>query len=560
MVPQVSQAHTIQTWETNDSNPAELTSHAALYRFSSTPGLIEFGTRVWPPTAVTFHRLSPSFGTLVSGSLSELIYSADVQPNSPRLSATLQVRMNTNFRGAARITFYARTPGSQTDFVSKTFLMSSGQFPAPSRSIPIDFETVSPAPVFRGQTTTTYTVPAVYEIEVTGATNRTWQLPSQDTNANFTYYTPLDDGFQPGDYSWRVRALDERGKPGVWSTNGSMRIFGGIDMAGFGSTTFFQTMRNAGWSTFFAAGWGGRTIWPDARNNLIRAHNAGFKVAVYTFLNFDNGSTIGGAPANQTGAWQVDQTLAGIGFTGNKSSLPYDLKYVMIDIENRFWGSMSQADRVHRIAEACQRARNLGFWPMIYTRNEGVNQWWNDATGSSRDFREMWLWDSKPESSTAVYKDHLTLNQGVAWTPYGGWRVRGGKQYLLDVTIAGGRVDFNTWDPEVWDVNSPNPGSINVVPANVTVARNTDNTYKVNITLTNSGNIEAYAVRLGNASLGSSVSTGRTTLGMILPNGSRSGFIDFPATAGAPGESRQLDFEIWTGNGMQTHSTWVVLP
>ncbi len=137
-------------------------------------------------------------------------------------------------------------------------------------------------------------------------------------------------------------------------------------MAGSASTSFLSTMRNAGWSTFYAAAWGGRNIWTPAQTNLVRANNAGFKVAAYAFLNFDNGSTISGAPANQTGQWQVDQGLRAIGYVNNKSSLPYDLKYFMIDIENAYQGTMAPQDRVQRIAEAVQHVRNLGFWPMNF--------------------------------------------------------------------------------------------------------------------------------------------------------------------------------------------------
>ncbi|MFM9874669.1 MAG: hypothetical protein ACKVQS_14530, partial [Fimbriimonadaceae bacterium] len=381
------------------------------------------------------------------------------------------------------------------------------------------------------------------------------------TGTLFTSFTPEASGYQPGIYTWRTRTLDARGKAGPWSNQIQNTLYGGLDMAGSASTTFLNTMRAAGWNTFFTAAWGGRNIWTAAATNLTRANNAGYKVAAYAFLNFDNGSTIAGAPANQTGQWQVDQGLRAIGYVNNKASLPYDLKYFMIDLENAFQGTMAPQDRVQRVAEAVQHVRNLGFWPMIYTRNEGFNLWWNQYTNSSTDFRELWLWDSKPQLVTHVYKDHLTLSNSAAWTPYGGWEVRGGKQHLLDQTIAGGNVDFSVWDPAVWEgVNSPNPGFINITPADVSVIRNTDNTYKVTVTLRNTGNIEAYAIRLGDSQLGTQLLTGRQTLGMITPNGSRMGVYTFPATSGAPGTFAQLQFTVWTGNGPQNHSVMVNLP
>lgn len=543
-----------------ESEPNQLVSHQAALIITSNQTDLEYGMRIFPPQAANFLRLEASFGRTFTASPSSASWRGGPINSGSRIALRSQFRPQANFLGALQITFFARIPGSTTDLFSTTRFVSVGVLPPPTLFTPVSNETLGAAPAFNGRLTTTYVQNTSFQIEVSGPTNRTFTVPSTETGTNFTFYVPLDGGLQPGNYTWRTRTLDARGRPGPWSNSASNTVYGGIDMAGFGSQTFFNTLRNAGWASFFQAAWGGRNIWPDAAGNLIRANNAGYKVAAYAFLNFDNGSTISGAPANQTGAWQVDQGLRAIGYVNNKNSLPFDLKYFMIDLENRFQGTMPPQDRVQRIAEAVQRVRNLGFWPMIYTRNEGFNQWWNDYTGSSADFREMYLWDSKPETATAVYKDHLSLNLGVPWVRYGGWEERGGKQYLLDVSIAGGRVDFNVWDPAVWAVNSPNPGFINITPANVTVVREATNDYKVTVTLRNTGDIEAYAVRLGDASLGGQPLFGRQSLGMITPNGSRAGNYTFPSASGAPGSSAFLQFTIWTGNGPQIQGVWVNLP
>jgi hypothetical protein len=522
---------------------------------------LEYGTRFDQPSAISLHRLDCSSGQPFSSSIIENVWKGG--PFTPTKKVGLKVGFRTkgDFVGALTLTFFARTPGSTTDLFTKSVTVSIGSLPAPAMSYPKPNENLSPAPVFQGSLTTLYPQNVSYEIEMDGPTARTISIPTQLTGTQFSSFTPEIAGFQPGTYNWRVRTLDARGKAGPWSNPTTNPIYGGIDMAGSASTTFLNTMRSAGWSTFYAASWGGRNIWSPAQTNLIRASNAGFKVAAYAFLNFDNSSTIAGAPANQTGQWQVDQGLRAIGYNTNKTSLPYDLKYFMVDIENAYQGTMAPEDRVQRIAEAVQHVRNLGFWPMIYTRNEGFNLWWNQYTGSSTDFRELWLWDSKPQLITHPYKDHLTLSNSGPWVPYGGWEVRGGKQYLLDQQVAGGRVDFNVWDPAVWEnVNSPDPGFINITPADVTVIREANNDYKVTVTLRNTGNIEAYAVRLGDAQLGSQLVTGRQTLGMITPNGSRAGVYTFPPSSGTPGTFAQLQFIVWTGNGPQTQGVMVSLP
>jgi hypothetical protein len=92
------------------------------------------------------------------------------------------------------------------------------------------------------------------------------------------------------------------------------------------------------------------------------------------------------------------------------------------------------------------------------------------------------------------------------------------------------------------------------------MTRTATNSYKAVVTLRNTGNIEAYAVRLGDANLGGQAVSGRQTLGLITPSGSRSGTYTFPSSAGTPGTQALLNFTVWTGNGPQNHQVWVNLP
>jgi hypothetical protein len=364
---------TFQLFPTLESPVGELTPQTAVLRFTQNVTLMDYGIRVSPANGVAQIRMSTQPGSPLSASQGEAIWQGGPFFVGSRAVLRPLVQMKPDFVGTATITFFARTPGTTTDLISSSVVVSVGQLPAPTMAVPIANETISPAPAFRGQLATVYPQTASYQVEVTGPTNRTFTIPAGATNADFTHYTAYDAGYQPGDYTWRIRAIDARGRAGIWSAPRSNRIFGGIDMAGLGTQAFFNSMRAAGWSTYFAAAWGGRNIWSPAAQNLQRANAAGMKVAAYAFLNFDNSSTIAGAPANQTGQWQVDQGLRACGYVGTKASLPFDLKYFMIDIENSYVGTMAPVDRAQRIAEAVQHARNLGFWPMIYTRNEGFN-------------------------------------------------------------------------------------------------------------------------------------------------------------------------------------------
>lgn len=529
-------------------------------RFTSAISDVEFGVRVDPPSAVQSLSVRRNRGTVVSQTTSQVVYRTQNVNALDRIGLSIIPDPAPNFVGAIRVTVFVRTPGATTNLFTGSRLVSVGTLPPPDQLVPNNNETISPAPAFRLVLNTAITVPVIYQVEIVGPTPRSINFPAQNTNTSATFYTPTTGGLAPGLYTWRARTLDEAGRAGSWGPFRSFLSYGGIDMASGASQSFFNQMYAAGWDTFFAASMGGRNLWPAAGTNLQRAANAGMKVAMYVFLNFDNGSTIAGAPANQTGDWQVNVALQNIGYNGNKSSLPYDLKYVMIDIENQFMGTMSTQDRVQRIAEAVQRARNLGFWPMIYTRNEGVNQWWNQFTGSSQDFLELPLWASKPELETAVFKDHLSLDVGNPWVRFGGWEDRAGKQYLLDITVLGARIDLNTWRPEVWNVTSPPPGNIAMGIPVVTAVRQPDNTIKLTAQVANGGSVEAYGVRLGDAFLNGVLQTGRTRVGFIPPGGTKNGSIIFPATAATSGSTVSYQLEVWTGMGRTFFSGTLLVP
>lgn len=537
----------------------------ASYTVTVHPGpasVYEVGVRLSPSAAMGSVTATTSLPPITqTTSLQSFTYNARFGARQTRIN--LNVLYASAFRGAVALEAYIKIPGATTDLMTQTLRTSVGQIPAPTVISPATGDTVSAAPTFRVSSSTSVAQPVTYQIEMTrGTLVRTVTTAVANTNANFNHFTPYTGGYPGGNYSFRVRAVDANGTAGLWSAPRTIVVSGGIDAAGSISLANFINFKNAGWDSHFQAAWGGRNRWSSARQNLLNAHAAGMKVAAYAFLNFDNGSTIAGAPANQTGSWQVDQGLIAIGydFTIGKSSLPYDLKYFMIDLENQFMGTMSTADRVQRIAEAVQRARNLGFWPMIYTRNQGSNQWWNTYTGSSTDFSDLPLWASYPELETAVYKDILDLDAGSPWVRFGGWTTRAGKQYLLDRPTFGVGVDFNVWDPAIWTVNSPNPGLPNLGVLSSSVVRNANGTYTVTINLRNSGTCEAYAVRLRNATLGGTSLAATTSLRTIGAGVTRSATLTFPSTAGASGNRVTFGVNVWTGMGSVSYVTQLTLP
>jgi hypothetical protein len=431
--------------------------------------------------------------------------------------------------------------------------------PAPTLTFPENNMAVSAGPAFRVSVTLSPAETVTYDVEIARAGfSRIVSSAAVTSGTSVDISVPYDNGLQPGTYTWRARARTSL-ETGTWSATRTIRVNGGIDLVGSLTVAQFQAFKADGWDSHFAAGWGGRSRWSTARQNLINAAQAGMKVGAYCLLNFDNGSTISGAPANQTGQWQVDQAFTAVGynFTTGKSSLPYDLKYMVVDVET-FWGTMTAAQRVQRVAEAVQRIRDLGFWPMIYARNEGVALWWRDYMGSSTDFGDLPLWNTSPELTTSIRRDNLMIVKGAVYVPYGGWTVPTGKQFLLDTTVSGIGIDLNTWEPGTWEVTSPNPGSA-IVSTTPTLTRINASTIEVAISVINTGTVPAHAVRITDVSLGNATSTSTLSLQSVPNAGQRIARLNM-VNPGSPGTRRILKYTVWTGYGPTTVEQLVVLP
>jgi hypothetical protein len=431
---------------------------------------------------------------------------------------------------------------------------------APAMLLPNNNSIQSVGTVFRVRLDLPVVEVITYDVEVTnGVTTRTFSSAAVNSNANVDISIPYTAGLAPGDYTWRVRARSAV-ETGPWSGTRAFHANGGIDRLGSTTVAQFQQLKSQGWSYHFAAAWGGRNTWSSARQNLLNANTAGLKVGAYCLLNFDNSSTISGAPTDQTGDWQVDRALGAIGynFTTGKSSLGFDLKYMVVDVET-FWGTMTAQQRAQRIAQAIQRIRNLGFFPMIYTRNEGVSTWWNAFLGNATDFGDVPLWNTSPELTTNVQRDDLRVVKGATYVPFGGWAEPAGKQFLLDTTLNGLGIDLNTWNRDVWNVTSPAPGAPNL-GYSVIVSLVAPDVYEAAITVTNSGTVPAYAVRISNATMGRATSTARLSLQSVAPsNGTKLGRINFTR----PGNARTrclFECTIETGYGSFPFQSMVVLP
>jgi len=519
----------------------------------------DIGVRIDTPGVLQTFSVACYDSDPVSSSPSEVVYRRNVTGARGPVVLKIGLRSKTDFRGTYRLMPFVRRTGETTDLASTTRFISVGTLPAPVVTSPRSGKINSPAPTTRFILNNAYVVPVTHEIEYqTSAGLRSFVTPSQNSGQTISHYVTADIGLREGPATCRVRAVDGAGYAGDWSDVIPFTVSGGMDLAGACSQATFANFRAKGWTSHFQASWGGRNKWPDARQNLINAHNAGMKVATYAFLNFDNSSSIPGAPADQTGIWQMEQCLTNIGFNGNKSSLIYDLKYVVIDVENTYVGTMTPANRVQRIAEAVQHARNYGFWPAIYTRNQGVNTWWNTYTGNSTDFSDLPLWGSYPETSSANFKDHLDLDAGSPWVTFGGWTTRAGKQYQLDTTIMGVRVDLNVWDPAIWEVMSPNPGMPSIM-AGAAIRRQPGGGFWLDISVMNTGTCEAYAVRVNGITLNGAPSTPTQSLRRIDAGNQKTFTRSYGAGAGQLGQTVPVTFTVWTGMGPQSFNINVTL-
>lgn len=527
----------------------------------------EVGTRVQTPTALGTSSASLVLGRPLTQTPELRTFRVEQIRPGTAVRMTFRITPSSSFSGSLNLQFFTRNIESSTPNATLNRTISvtpDPNLPTPTMSAPLNGADISPSPILRVIASPATSRTVKYQVEATKAGDgsvRTFESDFVTTGTNTDIFVPYLSGLTAGNWTLRARCLDDQGRAGSWSSSRAVSVYGGIDMAGRGSLSGFQQFKAGGWDTFFAAAWGGNGRWPDCRQNLLWANQVGMRVAAYAFINFDNSSPVAGAPPIQTGSWQIDQALAATGYNGNKAAMGFDLKYMMIDVENRYWGTMSQDDRVQRIAEGMQRARNLGFWTMIYTRNERTNQWWNDATGSSTDFSDLGLWGSLPELETVPYRDDLELDRGSVWLRFGGWADRVGKQWLLDRTIAGMRVDLNTWLASAWNINSPNPGSITIPQPTLVVQRGTSNRIEVQFTVRNTGTVEAYAVRVMSATLNNVASTNRKLSLMTIPaGGQRLGILNFASTAAGANSTATLTYTVWTGMGPQTYTVPVSVP
>lgn len=431
--------------------------------------------------------------------------------------------------------------------------------PAPVQLFPTNNAIVSAGPAFRVRADLSPIQNVTYDVEVARAGfSRIISSASVPSNANVDIAIPYDNGILQGVYTWRTRIRTSL-ETGPWSATRTLTANGGVDRLGTTTVAQFQAIRADGWDSHYQSCWNGRTTWSTTRPNLLNANAAGMKLGAYCVLNFDDSSTISGAPAIQTGAWQVDQALAncGFNFAVGKSSLGFNLTYFMIDVE-RYWGDSTIDERVERIAQALQRARNLGFNVMVYTRNEGVSNWWQVYLGNATDFGDVPLWNTSPELVTNIQRDDLMIVKGAPYIPYGGWTEPAGKQFLLDTTVWGLQIDLNTWRPGTWDVAQPNPGSpilnYDVVPTYVS-----PNTYEFTVSVTNTGTVPAYGVRVTDIQVGE-VSTSNRLILQSVPNaGQKTGRVTM-TVPGRGGTRHLFQCNIRTGFGVFPFSKIIVLP
>ncbi len=193
----------------------------------------------------------------------------------------------------------------------------------------------------------------------------------------------------------------------------------------------WQVLKASGCDFVIVGAWGGRRQNQYAQAQLQMAFQAGMKVAAYCFLNFDNDAHLPGAPASQTGGWQVQQALEAIG------PMRDALAFLAVDVEPRYKGRMSPQARVQRIREAVTAIKRAGLPPVIYAKDRD----WNRLTGNSDAFKHIPLWDTRWNGDTS-----LEMELGEAWQSYGGWEKRAGKQYLGDMLYPIGMGLPVDWD------------------------------------------------------------------------------------------------------------------
>ena len=166
-----------------------------------------------------------------------------------------------------------------------------------------------------------------------------------------------------------------------------------------------------------AAAWGGRTTFGTPAETRLAAAPCGILKAAYCLLNFDNSSVIAGAPAWQTGGWQVQQGIAAIGDEIK------NINFISLDVEvpgdgttldqNLPTDPQSEYQRSQRVAEAVQAVLDVNKQPIIYTPGLTNGGQWQDITGNSTAFSNFPLWHARyvPNANKppAAWDDSLDL-------------------------------------------------------------------------------------------------------------------------------------------------------
>jgi len=518
----------------------------------------DIGIRIDTPGVLDTFSVACYDSDFVSSSPSEVVYRRNVTGARGPVVLKIGLRSKTDFRGTYRLTPFVRRTGETTDLASTVRVISVGTLPSPDVLSPRHGKVHSPAPSTICILNNAYVVSVQHEIEYQTAGGLITIITDLHNSGlvDRRHFTATN-GLREGPASCRIRAIDAAGYPGEWTEPILFTVSGAITGYGSSPQATFENFRSKGWTNLIQMSWFGRLDYPNASQAVINAHNAGMKIAAKAELNFDNSSFLPDAPADQTGVWQMEKCLASIGFTGDKSSLVFDLKLVVIQVE-RYMGTMAPADRVQRIAEAVQHIRNSGFWPAIHTRNDGINQWWDIYTGNSTDFADLPLWDSFPVDEFTDFRDHLDMNALTPWIPYGGWTSRTGKRYLDNRTIFGKTVDLSVCEPAIWEAMSPDPGMPNMV-ASAVVRRQPGGGFWLDISVMNKGTCEAYAVRVDDVTLNGAPSLGRESLRKIDAGGQKTFTRSYGPEAGQLGQTVPVTFTVWTGMGPQSFNVNVTL-
>ncbi len=259
--------------------------------------------------------------------------------------------------------------------------------------------------------------------------------------------TPSDPASDGIGYIFKPFYLDFSG-PSIELDLLGLQTLSGIDVsyaAGDVPTETWRKLYNDnGYRFVVVGGWGGRGKNDHAKNQLQVARCAGFKTAAYTYLSFEK--------LDQTGSWQIDQTLEAVGDKEKKY-----LSFVAVDVElycdkygNCWEVNVKPEDRTR---EAVKAVTEAGLKPIIYSSK----YYWNSILGLSKvtEFNYLPLWNTGSGSKPSLQ---------AGWVSYGGWTGSTGKQYVLDTKKQNVGVDLNVFDPSIF-AETPSSPCVSVEPS-----------------------------------------------------------------------------------------------